>query len=95
MFFDSLLRLVLVLLAISMSILLYRIIKGPSMPDRVLALDAISIHLIAMIAILSISLRTSAFFEIMLLLAILSFIGTVALTKFIERGILVEYDRNR
>jgi len=93
--FDRLLGLAMFLLAISITILLLRIIKGPSMPDRVLALDAIGIHLIAMMAILSISLRTSAFFEIMLLLAILSFIGTVALTKFIERGVLVEYDRNR
>ncbi|MDD4775815.1 MAG: Na(+)/H(+) antiporter subunit F1 [Syntrophomonas sp.] len=93
--FDRLLGLALFLLAISVTILLHRIIKGPSMPDRVLALDAIGIHLIAMMAVLSISLRTSAFFEIMLLLAILSFIGTVALTKFIERGVLVEYDRNR
>lgn len=93
--FDRLLGLALFLLAISITILLHRIIKGPSMPDRVLALDAIGINLIALMAVLSISLRTSAFFEIMLLLAILSFIGTVALTKFIERGVLVEYDRNR
>lgn len=92
--FDLLLKLTLFLQAIAIAILLYRLIRGPSVPDRILAMDAIGIQLIAMIAVLSIYLRTSAFFEVILLLGILSFIGTVAMAKFVERGVLVEYDRN-
>ncbi len=75
--------------------LIYRVIKGPSIPDRVVALDAIGINLIAIIALVSILLNTSAFLEVILLLGILAFIGTVAFSKFLEKGEIIEHDRNR
>ncbi|NLN86655.1 MAG: Na(+)/H(+) antiporter subunit F1 [Syntrophomonadaceae bacterium] len=93
--FDRLLLLTLIIQAMAIAMLLYRVVKGPSIPDRVIAMDAIGIQLLAMMAVLSIYLRTSAFFEVILLLGILSFIGTVAITKSIRKGALVEYDRNR
>lgn len=74
--------------------LVYRLIKGPSTPDRVVALDAIGINLIALIALLSISLDTSAYLEAILLLAIVSFIGTTAFSKFLEKEDIIEHDRN-
>ncbi|NLC06713.1 MAG: Na(+)/H(+) antiporter subunit F, partial [Syntrophomonadaceae bacterium] len=46
-------------------------------------------------AILSIILRTYAFFEVILLFGILSFIGTVAFSKYIEKGALVDYELDR
>lgn len=72
-----------------------RVIKGPSIPDRVSALDAIGINLIGMTAIVSILLKTTTFFEIILLLGILAFIGTVAFSKFLEKGEVIENDRHR
>jgi multicomponent Na+:H+ antiporter subunit F len=77
---------------------LYRLVKGPSRPDRVLALDTIGINLLAMIAVLSLLLRTEYFIEIILLIGILTFIGTTALARYIERGEVLEHDnseRNR
>ncbi|WP_425427236.1 Na(+)/H(+) antiporter subunit F1 [Bacillus oleivorans] len=74
--------------------LIFRVIKGPSTPDRVIALDGIGINLIAIVAILSILLRTSAFLEVILLLGILAYIGTVAFAKFLEKGVIIERDRN-
>lgn len=65
------------------------------MPDRVVALDAIGINLIAITALVSILLKTSAFLDIILLLGILSFIGTIAFSKFLEKGEIIENDRNR
>lgn len=93
--FNILLMLSLLIFSISIAIFLYRILMGPSIPDRIIAMDAIGVNLIAIMAILAIVLRTDAFFEVILLLGILSFISTVALSKFIERGALVEYDRDR
>lgn len=93
--FNILLMLSLLIFSISIAIFLYRVIKGPSTPDRIIAMDAIGVNLIAIMAILTIVLGTDAFFEVVLLFGILSFIGTVAFSKFIERGALVEYDRNR
>ncbi|WP_422785210.1 Na(+)/H(+) antiporter subunit F1 [Sporosarcina globispora] len=75
--------------------LIYRVIKGPSIPDRVVALDAIGINLVAIVALISIALNTNAFLEVILLLGILAFIGTVAFSKYLEKGVIIEHDRDR
>ncbi|MGD6842724.1 Na(+)/H(+) antiporter subunit F1 [Bacillus infantis] len=74
--------------------LIYRVIKGPTIPDRIVALDAIGINLVAVIALISILLETNAFLEIILLIGILAFIGTVAFSKYLEKGVIIERDRN-
>lgn len=78
------------ILTFSICAIIYRLIKGPTAPDRIQALDALGIHMIAGVAILSILLRTKAFFEVILLIGILSFIGTIAAARFIERGYVIE-----
>ncbi|MGI6685324.1 MAG: Na(+)/H(+) antiporter subunit F1 [Bacillota bacterium] len=93
--FKMILMISLFLVSMSTVIYLYRVIKGPSAPDRIVVMDAIGINLIGIMAILSLLLETRAFFEVILLFGILSFIGTVAFSKFIERGALVEYERDR
>lgn len=85
----------LVLFSLTIAIAVFRIIRGPSMPDRVLALDVIGVNLIASIAVISIILNTKAFLEAILILGILSFIGTIAFSKSIERGVIVERKRDR
>jgi multicomponent Na+:H+ antiporter subunit F len=92
---DFVLKASLLLFALSTVLYLYRLIKGPSTPDRVIALDAIGINLIGITAIISVVLRTNAFLEIILLLGILTFIGTVAFAKFLEKGEIIENDRDR
>lgn len=92
--FSIIIHIALVCISLSMLGLVYRLIKGPSTPDRVVALDAIGINLIALIALLSISLDTSAYLEAILLLAIVSFIGTTAFSKFLEKEDIIEHDRN-
>lgn len=82
-------------MALSMVGLIYRVIKGPSIPDRVIALDAIGINLVAIIALISIVLETHAFLEIILLIGILAFIGTVAFSKYLEKGVIFERERDR
>ncbi|SEJ83718.1 multisubunit sodium/proton antiporter, MrpF subunit (TC 2.A.63.1) [Bhargavaea ginsengi] len=76
----------LIVIVISMALFVYRLIKGPTAPDRVIALDAMGVTLISVVALLSLLVGTSFYLEIILLLAILSFIGTVAFSKFIEKG---------
>ncbi|ARK31342.1 Na(+)/H(+) antiporter subunit F1 [Halalkalibacter krulwichiae] len=93
--FDILLLICLCLIAVSILACIYRIIKGTSMPDRVIALDTIGINLIAAIAIFSVLLHTRAFFEVILLIGILSFVGTIAFARFIERGVVIERKRDQ
>jgi len=84
----------LILVLISVFGLLYRILKGPSLPDRLIMLDAFSVTLISVTALLSVLFGTEYFMEIILLIAIISFIGTIAFAKFIEKGKVMEYDRH-
>lgn len=84
----------LILVILSMLVLLYRVFRGPSTPDRLIALDAIGVMLISATALLSILFDTGFFIEVILLIAIMSFIGTVSFSKFIERGEIIERDRH-
>ncbi|MFB9280067.1 Na(+)/H(+) antiporter subunit F1 [Cohnella cellulosilytica] len=92
--FDLLLKLSMFLLTVSIVIALYRVIKGPSLPDRILALDSIGYNVIGIVAVLSILLNSHAYLETILLIGILAFLSTVALCKFLERGVVVERKRN-
>lgn len=80
----------LVFLTLSILVAIYRVIKGPSTADRVQALDYIGINLIASIAIFSILLHTHAYFDLILLVGILSFVGTIAFSRYVERGVVIE-----
>ena len=81
-----------VLITFSMIGVSYRLIKGPSTSDRVIASDTIGVFIICIVGLYSIVVDTSFFLEIILLLAILSFIGTVAFSKFIEKGDIIDRD---
>ncbi|MEK4486844.1 Na(+)/H(+) antiporter subunit F1 [Psychrobacillus sp. FSL H8-0484] len=85
---------IVVLISISLLGFVYRLVIGPSTPDRVIALDAIGVGLISLIGLISILFDTGFFLEVILLLAILSFIGTVAFSKFTEKGEIIQRDRN-
>ena len=87
---EKIMLLALALFMVAIALLLYRVVKGPSQPDRAIALDTIGVNLISAIAIVSIVLQTKAFLEAILILGILAFIGTIAFSKYIERGVIVE-----
>jgi len=84
------LQIALALFMIAIALHVIRIIKGPTMPDRAIALDTIGVNLISSMAIVSILFETTAFLEAILILGILAFIGTIAFSKFIERGVIIE-----
>ncbi|UOQ46308.1 Na(+)/H(+) antiporter subunit F1 [Halobacillus salinarum] len=79
-------------ISISIIMLLYRAIAGPTNPDRAVALDTIGINLMALAGVIAILLVTTKFNDVILLIGILLFIGTVALAKFLEKGVIIERD---
>ncbi|MFO1445354.1 Na(+)/H(+) antiporter subunit F1 [Bacillus sp. Bva_UNVM-123] len=91
---EMVVKIAIVCISVAILGLLYRVIKGPTIPDRVVALDAIGINLVAVVALTSIFLKTNAFLEIILLIGILSFIGTVAFSKYLEKGVIIDNDRD-
>ncbi|MEW9675580.1 Na(+)/H(+) antiporter subunit F1 [Lentibacillus sp. L22] len=84
----------LVLFGVAIAIALFRIIFGPSLPDRVIALDMIGFLLLSAIGIISVIIGTTTFLDVILILGILAFISTVVFSKYIERGVVIERKRN-
>lgn len=69
---------------------LFRLAKGPTLMDRILALDTMVINVIALIVLYGIKQGTAVYFEAALLLAMVGFVSTVALCKFLLRGDVIE-----
>ncbi len=78
--------------ALSLAVLLnlWRLLRGPSLMDRVLAVDTMVINIIALIILFGIQQRTTIFFEAALLFAMFGFIATVAYCRFVLRGDVIE-----
>jgi len=78
------------LVCISLILNFWRLYRGPSRPDRILALDTMYINSIALIILFGISSGTALYFEAALLIAMLGFVSTAAMCKYILRGDLIE-----
>jgi len=78
------------MITIALILNIYRIIIGPTLSDRILALDTLSINAIALIILVSLFLDTALYFEAALLIALMGFIATVALSKYLLRGDIME-----
>ncbi|MFN9278478.1 MAG: K+/H+ antiporter subunit F [Betaproteobacteria bacterium] len=68
----------------------WRLIKGPEAADRVLALDTLYVNVVALVILLGMRLQTALLFEAALLIALLGFAGTVALSRYLSRGDVIE-----
>jgi len=79
-----------VLIAAALALNIYRLLVGPDTTDRILALDTLGINSIALLVLYGISSNSTAYFEVALLLALLGFVGTVALCKYLLRGDISE-----
>lgn len=69
---------------------LWRLLKGPDVADRIVALDTLYVNTIALIVLLGIFLDSQTYFESALLIAMMGFIGTVTLCKYLMRGSVIE-----
>lgn len=78
------------LVAMAVGMCCWRLLRGPSTPDRILALDTLYVNAIALLMLLGIHLGNALFFEAALLIALMGFIGTVALCKYLLRGDIIE-----
>jgi multicomponent K+:H+ antiporter subunit F len=80
-----------VLLVSAASVLsLIRLLIGPSMPDRILALDTLYVNTIALVVLFGLRQGSMLYFEDALLIAVMGFIGTIALSKYLLRGDIME-----
>ncbi len=75
---------------LAMLLSLYRLLRGPTAPDRILALDTLYVNTIALLILFGMYLDSSIYFEAALIIAMLGFVGTVMLSKFVMRRDIVE-----
>ncbi|MBN1348082.1 Na(+)/H(+) antiporter subunit F [candidate division KSB1 bacterium] len=85
----------LIMISFSFAISLYRVIAGPTNIDRAVALDNMSSNVVAFIIIFSIKYATRHFIDAMMVIAILSFIGTIAFAKYLATGRIIDKKRGR
>jgi len=78
------------LLGCALLLNVWRLIVAPDAVDRILALDAMSVNVAALVILFCIWAGSPLYFEVALLIAALGFISTVALAKYLLRGDIIE-----
>ncbi|MEZ5663307.1 MAG: K+/H+ antiporter subunit F [Burkholderiaceae bacterium] len=78
--------------AVAVALLLsaWRLLVGPTVTDRILALDTLYLCVVALVVLLGMRWHTTLLFEAALLIAMLGFVGTVALARYVTRGDVME-----
>lgn len=90
MILTTLLPWVLGAFAVALLLSGWRLLRGPSIADRILALDTLYVNALALLVVLGLWQDQKVFFEVALLIGLLGFLGTVVLSKFVLRGDIVE-----
>ena len=76
----------LIMFALAIALAAYRLAIGPSLPDRILALDALNVNTVAVAVLNGIRYDSFVYFEAALLIALMGFVSTVALARYAARG---------
>jgi multicomponent K+:H+ antiporter subunit F len=79
-----------ILLTLAMLLCLPRLLRGPSAADRILALDTLYIDSLALLIVMGLRFQEPLMFDAALLIALLGFIGTVALAKYRLQGDIID-----
>ncbi len=77
---------VLAMLAVAFLIALVRLVKGPTLPDRVVAMDLIGVIVVGLIVVMAESMQVRATLDAAVVIALIGFLGTVAYATYVERG---------
>lgn len=75
----------LILLAVAAGLTFVRLVKGPTLPDRVIAIDLIGVLLVCLLVLMAGVTAQQAFLDVAMVVALISFVGTVAYARYIER----------
>ena len=78
------------MLIVAMGCNMWRLLRGPDVTDRVLALDTLYINTVALLVLTGAVSGKQLFYEAAILIALLGFVGTVSLAKFLLRGDIIE-----
>lgn len=83
---DTVTHIVLVMLAAALLVAFARLAWGPTLPDRVVAMDLISVLAVGLIVVSAAATNEPAFLDAGIVIALVGFVGTLAYARYIERG---------
>jgi len=75
------------LVLVSLALATVRLVLGPTGPDRAVALDALTIISVSLMAVVALTAGRSIYLDVALVYALVSFLGIVALARYLERGL--------
>jgi multicomponent Na+:H+ antiporter subunit F len=75
----------LAVLPVAAALTFIRLVKGPTLPDRVIAIDLIGVLLVCLLVVVAGATAQQAFLDVAMVVALISFVGTVAYARYIER----------
>jgi multicomponent K+:H+ antiporter subunit F len=78
------------LFVVALLITTWRLLAGPDLLDRVLALDTLYVNALALVVLLGMRFGTQVYFEVALVIAMLGFVGTVVAARFVGRGDVID-----
>lgn len=87
---DIALIIAFIVMALGQLLSMVRVVIGPTSGDRILALDTMVLNALGLVVLLGISQGVQIYFEVSLLIAMLGFVSTVALARFLLRGDIIE-----
>ena len=76
----------LTMLAVAAGVTFIRVIKGPTLPDRVIAVDLIGVVMVCILVVTASATAQQALLDVAIVVALISFVGTVAYAQYIERS---------
>lgn len=79
-----------VMIAVAMGLNLWRLAVGPARADRILALDTLAINAIALVVLFGVLVDSTVYIEAALVIAMMGFVGTAALCKYLLSGDVIE-----
>jgi multicomponent Na+:H+ antiporter subunit F len=82
---DIAVAITLTMLALAAVLTFIRLVRGPTLPDRVIAIDLIGVLTICLLVVVAASTAQQAFLDVAMVLALISFVGTVAYARYVER----------
>jgi len=86
-FLDHVITAILAIMVVSLFVALIRLVRGPSVLDRVVALDLMSIYSVGMIAAYAVDTEQVGLLDVAIAVALITFLATVAIARYLEKGV--------
>lgn len=83
---DFFLELMISVLGVSLALCFIRLYRGPDVPNRTVAFDVIAIHAVGILALFSVMIDAPALLDVAIVTAVLGFLGTTMLARYLERA---------